>query len=67
MARVNCEIEETYIYNDEGREVEGCVATCGRCGHTTESYGRSDGSKNRCLILLRNECPNEENNYYVEG
>jgi len=67
MAKVNCRIEETYIYTDDDREVEGCVATCGRCGRTTQSFGHSEGSKKRCLVLMRERCPNEEKNYYVEG
>lgn len=64
MARVHCEIETGYVYNDEGREVEGVIATCSKCGHTTESLGTSDGSKKRCLALMNDECPMEEDNFY---
>jgi hypothetical protein len=63
--RVECEIDETFLDGDY-TEVEGVVATCSRCGHETESYGTSEASIKRCLVLLREECPNNEQNFYVE-
>jgi hypothetical protein len=66
MAKVHCEIEEIYIPNDYGQEIESVEATCGRCGHTTQCYGRYDRSRKRCLILMQEECPSGEDNYYVE-
>lgn len=64
--RVLCGIEETAVENERGIEVPGTVATCSRCGHETESYGTSDASIKRCLALMREECPNQESNYYVD-
>lgn len=63
--RVECEIEETTLEGDY-REMEGVTATCSRCGHESESYGISDASIKRCLVLLREQCPNGEQNFYVE-
>ena len=62
--RVACEISTVEL---EGAytEIEGVTATCSRCGHETESFGTSDASVRRCLALLREECPNGENNYYL--
>jgi hypothetical protein len=65
MARVTCEIEEVELENDEGRTIDGVQATCGKCNHTTESYGTGEDSIRRCLVLLREECPEGEHNYYV--
>ena len=65
--RVACTIEEIELENDSGRLVESVEATCGRCGHTTESFGTGDGSRARCLVLLREECPKGERNHYVES
>lgn len=65
MARVSCEIDQTEIENDEGYPVESVQATCGRCGYTTESFGTGSASVRRCLVLLREECPEAERNYYV--
>jgi hypothetical protein len=59
-------IDEVQLEGDNGRMIEGVEATCTRCGHTTESFGTSDASIRRCLILLREECPKEERNFYVE-
>lgn len=55
------------MYQDSGREIEGVVATCSRCGYTTESFGNSELSVKRCLVLLREGCPKKENNLYVQG
>lgn len=51
--RVECFIEETTLENDDGIEVDSVTATCGRCGHDTESFGTGDNSRRRCLVLKR--------------
>lgn len=63
--RIECEIIQTEITNDEGREVAGVCATCSKCGHETESFGTGDASVRRCLVVMRDECPKGENNFYV--
>lgn len=65
MARVECEVEEVDLVNEEGRKVRGIRATCGECGHKTESFGTSDRSKTRCLMLFKEECPEAQKNFYV--
>ena len=64
--KVSCDISFCDLENEDGREVEGVVATCSRCGHETESFGQSEASVRRCLVLMREGCPNEENNFYTE-
>lgn len=66
MARVTCSIEEEDLDNDHGGTTEGVVVTCQRCDHKTESFGTGEGSIKRCLVLLREECPNAEKNFYVK-
>jgi hypothetical protein len=63
--RVECEVDETLLDGDY-TEIEGVTATCLRCGHQTEAFGTSDASVKRCLVTLREECPNDEQNFYVE-
>jgi hypothetical protein len=69
--RVRCAIDDVELEGDlivrEGSPVmvDGVCATCSRCGHETESYGRSERSVRRCLVLLREECPMGESNFYV--
>ena len=68
MAKIECDIEDTVLYNDEyDVDVPGVTATCQRCGHSTESFGTGERSVRRCLAMLRNECPNGEHNFYVEA
>lgn len=67
MAEVLCEVAYVELENDNGIEVDGVEATCMACGHTTESFGDSDRSVKRCLALMREECPEGENNFYVES
>lgn len=63
--KVECEVDYVELENDDGRDVEGVRVTCGRCGHETESFGTSSASVRRCLVLLREECPESGNHFYV--
>lgn len=65
MARILCAIYETELENDEGHPIDGVEATCGKCNHTTTSFGTGEASIRRCLALLSEECPEGEQNYYV--
>jgi hypothetical protein len=62
--KVKADLEETTLTGDNGRDVTGVQTTCRRCGHTTESYGTDEASVRRCLVLLREECPRGESNFY---
>jgi len=61
---VSCEIEETALEGDYGM-VASIQARCSRCGHETESFGTTERSTQRCLALMREECPAGESNFYV--
>jgi hypothetical protein len=65
VVKVECNVEEVELENDSGLEVEGVQVTCSRCDHQTESFGTTDRSVKRCLVLMREECPNGEENYYT--
>jgi len=65
MTRVVCTIDQIDMENDEGRTVDGVQATCGLCDHQTESFGTGSASVRRCLVLLREECPEHADNFYV--
>jgi hypothetical protein len=62
--QVTCSIEETEMEGDYGT-LPGVVALCLRCGNETHSFGQTGRSVRRCLVLMREACPNHENNYYV--
>jgi hypothetical protein len=62
--KIKCEISEEVRDNDEGHEQECVVATCSRCDHQEESWGTSESSIRRCLVLLRENCPRDERNFY---
>lgn len=64
MRNIPCEIEYTEIENENGRMIEGVRAVCSRCGDYAESFGDSDASVRRCLVLLREGCANGERNLY---
>lgn len=67
MERVEVKIEEVELDNDEGREVPGVRATCSECDHETESFGTGERSRRRCLALMREECPEDRENFYVDS
>jgi hypothetical protein len=64
MRRVECDVEEIEL-EGEFTTVPGVQATCRRCGAETESFGTSERSVRRCFVLLREQCPRGEDNYYV--
>jgi hypothetical protein len=68
MARVDVNIEEADDIEDEedGHIGSGVRATCSRCGHKTESFGTGPKSRMRCIMLMKEECPEEERNFYVD-
>jgi hypothetical protein len=61
---VRCTVEEVTMEGDYA-EVESVCAECSRCGHSEESYGTSDASIARCMVMLRENCPRGEQNFYV--
>ena len=63
--RVTCRLTEIDLDNDEGEPVDSIRAVCTRCDSSTESFGTSDRSIRRCLVLLRSGCPRAESNFYV--
>ncbi len=65
--RVECEVVQVELENDDGVPIDGVCATCSRCEHETHSFGTGEASVKRCLALLREECPNGESNFYVEA
>jgi hypothetical protein len=66
MSQVRCTIDEVDLENEEGHDVPGIIATCSLCGHETESFGTGEKSVQRCLVLMRRECPNRKHNFYVD-
>lgn len=62
--KITCWIEQTDGFEGEPPET---TAECTRCNHETESYGIESVSIRRCLVLMREECPRGENNFYVEA
>lgn len=61
MAKRKCTVTDATV---NGRP--GVRAECSYCDHTVESLGRGEGSKKRCLALMREECPRGEENFYVD-
>jgi hypothetical protein len=66
VKKVKCKIEEIEMETDRGAVIPGVRATCTKCDHTTESFGTSEASIKRCLVLMREECEEGEENFYVD-
>lgn len=64
--KVHVTITETETENDYGRNVPSIVAKCTECDHEVVSFGQGDASRRRCLAVMREECPMDESNFYVE-
>lgn len=69
MARVECDVETVDVWNeDTGRPQPGVQVTCRRCGDSAESFGQTERSMRRCLMLLKESCRDpgrgERGHYY---
>ncbi len=53
---IRCASERADLDNDRGGVTQGIRVTCGECGHSVESFGTSERSEKRCLVLLKQEC-----------
>ena len=65
MAKVEVRVEEVELENEHEIPVASVRVTCGRCGHAVEIYGTSEASVRRGCVMLREECPRDENNFYA--
>lgn len=66
MAKVSTTVSYVDLDGDYGT-IEGVEVTCDRCGHSEESFGVDDRSVRRCALLLRENCPRNEKNFYEVG
>ena len=66
MAKILCEINNKTKLNEKGFESECVTATCSKFSHVTMSWGVGGSSVMRCLALLKEECPKNEKNFYIE-
>lgn len=64
---VKVTVEEIEMEGDHDNPVDGVEVCCGRCGHTVEVFGTSDASVKRGCVMLREECPKGESNFYAAG
>lgn len=45
----------------------GVIAACTECKHETQSKGETDRSRRRCLALMREQCPEGKEYFYVDA
>lgn len=64
MGYVRATVQETELEGDYGNSVPGVEVTCSKCHHSEESYGTDEPSIKRCALLLRQNCPRGESNFY---
>jgi len=62
--RVDVEIFKDEVESDEGRPLTGLRLICSRCGHEVTVWGTSDRSAKRGAVMLAEECPSGERNFY---
>lgn len=66
MARVEVDVTEAMVTSTSGNvAVEGLDVECTRCNHVVQVCGRSEASEKRGCVMLREECPEDETNFYV--
>lgn len=63
--KIKCTIEYSESENDYGGTTPTTIATCPRCQHSEESFGQHEESERRSLVMLKENCPRNESNFYV--
>lgn len=64
--RVRVTVEEVELdAGDSDHTIDGMKVCCGRCCHEVEVFGTEDSSIKRGCVMLREECPKKENNFYT--
>ena len=63
--RVKVAVEEIEMEGEGDNPTEGVSVCCGRCGHSVEVFGTSEASIKRGCVMLREECPRGESNFYA--
>ena len=61
--KITVVVEETTLEGDHG-DVDGVQVTCSRCDHSVEVFGTGEASIKRGCVMLRDACPNNEQNFY---
>ena len=61
--RVPVDVSEEDLDGDYST-VPGLVITCTRCQHSVEVFGTEENSAKRGAVMLRDECPLGEDNFY---
>ena len=64
MAKVEVEVRATQVLTDRGNLIPGVAVCCTRCGHEVKVAGETSRSVRRGCAMLREECPEGEENYY---
>lgn len=64
--RVECEVRHVDLEGDFAL-VDGVCVSCLRCRHEVEVFGGSEASIRRGLVMLREQCPRGEENFYVNA
>jgi hypothetical protein len=62
--QIKVEIEEDEFDGDHA-SVPGLRVSCPRCGHEVEVFGTDERSAKRGAVMLREECPRGESNFYI--
>ena len=64
--KVEVAVKEVVLQNEDGYTVMGVEVTCSRCDHCVEVFGTSERSIRRGCVMLREECPQGEENFYTD-
>ena len=63
--KVKVEIAETEVFSERNeRPIRGLSLMCRDCGHSIEIFGTGSASAKRGAIMLREQCPYGEKNFY---
>lgn len=64
MTEIRATVEEIELEGEYGGMIDSVEVTCSKCNHSVEVYGSRAVSILRGCVMLREECPRGEKNFY---
>ena len=64
MPVVTVTVDHVTLEGDYSDDIPSVLVTCSKCGNDARAYGTTDASVKRCIVELRDACPDGTGNYY---
>jgi len=65
--RIPCTVRYVTVEGDFAPKVDAVRVCCTRCNGSADALGQGEGSVRLAFLKLRDTCPRQEENFYVDA